>query len=119
MNLAAKLPQTTDPCGQIQYELAENLDEHQPIARIDYQVTSNQLIFGRYLGTKVTIPAPWEGPGDNILKTSTAGTVDQLHAVVGGSPGRERIGRQRDTVHVTPRILSGASPGVFSPAMSA
>ena len=42
-----------------------------PVARIDYQMTNNQLIFGRYLGTKITHPPSWTGPGDNILKTST------------------------------------------------
>jgi carboxypeptidase family protein/TonB-dependent receptor-like protein len=117
VNLAAKLPQTTDPCGQIQYELAENLDEHQPIARIDYQVTSNQLIFGRYLGTKVTIPAPWEGPGDNILKTSTAGTIDQLHAVVLGHTqvvSASVVNAVRFTYNSTDSER-GQPPGFFSP----
>jgi Carboxypeptidase regulatory-like domain len=117
VNLAAKLPQTTDPCGQIQYELAEDLDEHQPITRIDYQMTSNQLIFGRYLGTKVTIPAPWEGPGDNILKTSTAGTRDQLHAVVLGHTqvvSASVVNAVRFTYNSTDSER-GQPPGFFSP----
>ncbi|MBF8301093.1 MAG: hypothetical protein HW394_1463, partial [Acidobacteria bacterium] len=84
VNIAAKLPQTTDPCGQVKWEAAANEDQHIPITRIDYQMTNSQLIFGRYMGTQQTIPAPWEGSGDNILKTSAAGTNDQLHALVLG-----------------------------------
>jgi hypothetical protein len=84
LNFAAKLPSTTDPCGEVQYETLQNEDVHQPITRIDYQATSNQLIFGRYLFHKQDVPAPWEGPGDNILKTTDAGTADKLHALALG-----------------------------------
>ena len=56
LNIAAKLPQTTDPCGEVQWETVENEDVHQPITRIDYQATNNQLIFGRYLLHKRRCP---------------------------------------------------------------
>jgi hypothetical protein len=75
LNFAAKLPSTTDPCGEVQYETLQNEDVHQPVTRIDYQATGNQLIFGRYLFHKQDVPAPWEGPGDNVLKTTDAGTA--------------------------------------------
>ena len=118
VRLAAKLPQTTNPCGEITYELAQDKDEHQPITRIDYQMTSNQSIFGRYMGTKVTVPAPWEGPGDNILKTSTAGTDDQLHAAVLGHTQVVRasvVNAVRVTYNSTDS-RRGQPPGFFSPA---
>jgi hypothetical protein len=117
VNLVSRLPQTSDPCGQIQYELAQDRDEHQPITRIDYQVTTNQLLFGRYLGTKITIPAPWEGPGDNILKTSTAGSNDKLHAVVLGHTqvvSASVVNAVRFTYNST-NSRRGQNPGFFSP----
>jgi hypothetical protein len=117
LNLVSRLPQTSDPCGQIQYELAQDRDEHQPITRIDYQVTNNQLLFGRYLATKITIPAPWEGPGDNILKTSTAGSNDKLHAVVLGHTqvvSESVVNAVRFTYNST-NSRRGQNPGFFSP----
>jgi hypothetical protein len=47
-------------------------------------MTSNQSIFGRYQYFRQDVPAPWEGPGDNILKTGSAGTEDRLHALALG-----------------------------------
>ena len=84
LNLVAKLPQTTNPCGEIKWEQAGNEDQHMPVARVDFQVTNNQLIFGRYLGTKISTPPSWSGPGDNILKTTLSGALNQLHSVVLG-----------------------------------
>ena len=84
VNLAKRLPQTTDPCGQITYAIAHDQDEYMPVVRIDYQMTHSQTFFGRYLGNKVVAPAPWGGTGDNILKTSEAGTNDQFYSLVLG-----------------------------------
>jgi len=118
LNVAARLPQTTDPCGQVQWEIAADEDQHMPVARVDYQVTNNQLIFGRYMGTKQTVPAPWEGPGDNILKTSSAGTTDQLHAVALGQThvvSASAVNAVRFTYNST-NSRRGQNPGFFSPA---
>jgi carboxypeptidase family protein/TonB-dependent receptor-like protein len=118
LNIAAKLPQSTDPCGLVNWDAAENEDQHMPITRIDYQMTSSQLIFGRYMGTKQTIPAPWTGPGDNILKTSTAGTNDQLHALVLGQThvmSSSVVNAVRFTYNST-NSRRGQNPGFFSPA---
>ena len=117
MNIAAQLPQTTDPCGQVTWEAAANEDQHMPVTRIDYQMTNDQLIFGRYLGAKVTIAAPWEGPGDNILKTSSAGTSDQLHAVVLGHTqvlSASLVNAVRFTYNST-NSRRGQNPGFFGP----
>jgi hypothetical protein len=88
-----------------------------PLGRIDYQMTGNQLIFGRYMGTKQTIPAPWTGPGDNILKTSTAGTTDQLHALALGHTdviSATVVNALRFTYNST-NSRRGQNPGFFSP----
>ena len=74
LNFTAKLPQSTDPCGEVQWETADRRDIHEPIVGSTSRRPSSQLFFGRYLVTKHDFPAPWEGPGDNLLKTSTSGT---------------------------------------------
>jgi hypothetical protein len=85
-NVSALLPQTTDPCGQVQWSAAQGRDIHEPIVRIDFQVTPNQLVFGRYMFYKNDLPPAWEGPGDNILKTGNdhEGTADRLRSLVLG-----------------------------------
>ena len=84
--VTALLPTTTDPCGEVQWSAPQGRDIHEPIARIDYQVTGNQLIFGRYMVYKNDLPPAWEGPGDNILKSGSdhEGTADMLKSLVLG-----------------------------------
>jgi len=84
--VTALLPTTTDPCGQVQWSATQGRDIHEPIVRIDYQATSNQLIFGRYMVYKNDLPPAWDGPGDNILKSGNdhEGTADQLKSLVLG-----------------------------------
>lgn len=84
--VTALLPTTTDPCGQVQWSAPQGRDIHEPITRIDYQMTSNQLVFGRYMIYKNDLPPAWEGPGDNILKSGSdhEGTADILKSLVLG-----------------------------------
>jgi hypothetical protein len=77
--IVKRLPTTTDPCGQTTYASSQNQDEHQPIARVDYQLSRSQSIFGRYLGTRITIP-PGYSDGGNILTSNTAGSYNLMHS---------------------------------------
>src|SRR5688572_22572137 len=85
-NVTALLPPTTNPCGEVQWSASQGRDIHEPITRIDFQATSNQLIFGRYMVYKNDLPPAWEGTGDNILKSGNdhEGTADTLRALVLG-----------------------------------
>jgi len=58
LNLARRLPTTTDPCGQVNYSFLDDSTEHQYLARIDFQRTADDTIFGRYLATKYDKPIP-------------------------------------------------------------
>jgi hypothetical protein len=58
LNLVKRLPSTTDPCGQITYTTTEDDTEGQAIGRIDYQLTANHSVFGRYMATSVKNPTP-------------------------------------------------------------
>src|SRR5207253_1031810 len=117
LNLAARLPKTTDPCGQVTYKVSNDENQYQPITRIDFQVTHNQLIFGRYMGSKTKDPAPWSGPGDNILKTSAVGTNNMLHAVALGYTqvlSASVVNAVHGTYNYT-RLQRFQNPGFFSP----
>jgi hypothetical protein len=116
LNIVKRLPSTTDPCGEITYESTEDQDEHQPLARVDYQLSQRQSIFGRYLGTRITIPPGYGGASDNILKTNTAGSYNLLHSVSIGDTmvlSSTLVNAVRGTVNYT-HVKRYQNP-VFSP----
>src|SRR5205814_10174802 len=51
LNLAKRLPTTTDPCGQVTYGTKDDNNEGQAVGKIDYQLTANHAMFGRYMAT--------------------------------------------------------------------
>ena len=52
------LPTTTDPCGAVRYSVPINSDQVQYVVRVDYQLSANHSIFGRYIDTsEVSLPA--------------------------------------------------------------
>ena len=84
--ISAKMPKSTDPCGEMTYEIGNDGDEHQTLGRIDFQLTSDHSFFGRYFSQKYTKPPGFAGGDDNILKSSGQGTDAMLHAVnLGGT----------------------------------
>src|SRR4030095_17177261 len=68
LNLAKRLPTTTDPCGQTLFSLPDDRDEGQYVGRIDYQLSGNQSIFGRYMATRDKKPSAFAKTG-NVLTT--------------------------------------------------
>jgi hypothetical protein len=116
LNLVKRLPPSTHPCGEITYESTENLDEHQPVGRIDYQWSRSQSIFARYLGTRITIPPGYGGGSDNILKSNTAGSYNLLHSVALGDTmvlSSTLVNAVRGTVNYT-KVSRYQTP-MFSP----
>jgi hypothetical protein len=76
VNLARRLPTTTDPCGEVTYVTTNDSTEGQSIGRIDYQMTANRTLFGRYMATFHNEPAPYSR-SKNVLTTGTPG-LDNL-----------------------------------------
>jgi carboxypeptidase family protein len=68
LNLARRLPATTDPCGQITYQTGDDSNEGQAIGRIDFQWSANHSVFGRYMNVFIKKTPPYKGEGDNVLK---------------------------------------------------
>src|SRR5207244_6572703 len=54
------------------YTPPNNVDEMQPVLKIDYQVSNKQSLFGRYLATTYKTPPPFSLV-DNVLTTVTGG----------------------------------------------
>ena len=79
LNIAGKLPTTSDPCGLVQYGLPTASDEWQQVTKVDYQVSQKHRLFGRYIGTSFFRPPPFSLPeaNSNLLVTSIGGR-DQL-----------------------------------------
>ena len=49
--VAQHLPTATDPCGQINYSVPLDNNDKQYVTRVDYQVSANHTVFGRYIDT--------------------------------------------------------------------
>jgi hypothetical protein len=84
LNFAKRLPSSTDPCGQITYDVKSDRDEAQALAKIDYQLGDKHSIFGRYFVSKLAQPPGYAGGSDNVLKTSAPGADDLAHMVTFG-----------------------------------
>ncbi len=74
MNIAAKLPKTSDPCGLVTFGNRTKNNTYQTVGRVDYQMSAKQSLFGRYMVTPIKIPSPFNTfTPDNILNTRTDG----------------------------------------------
>ena len=79
LNISAKLPTTSDPCGLVQYGLPTASDEWQIPVKVDYQLNDKHRVFGRYIGTSFFRPPPFSLPEANAnLLVTTIGGRDQL-----------------------------------------
>src|SRR5437899_960711 len=59
ITIASKLPQTSDPCGLVTYGTRTLSDENMFVGRIDYQLTRNNTLFGRFLESTYSRPVPY------------------------------------------------------------
>ncbi len=72
VRISQRLPQTTDPCGRVTYTRAIKPRELQAIGKVDYQLSQNHSLFGRYMATTYQYEAPFANT-DNILVTTLGG----------------------------------------------
>jgi hypothetical protein len=77
LNMARRLPTTTDPCGQITYEIPDDSREGDGIGRADFQQSANHTLFGRYMFKFVKKDPPYR-VSQNVLTTSAQG-LDNLY----------------------------------------
>jgi len=84
MRLAGRLPTATDPCGQITYATSDDRNEGQGIGRVDYQMTQDHSLFGRYMATFVKKAPAYQGGDDNVIKAANSGINNLAHALTLG-----------------------------------
>jgi hypothetical protein len=85
LNLARRLPSTTNPCGEITYTTSDNRDENQAVGRTDFQWSQNHSLFGRYMRTAFLKPAPFSLDPDNVLTVGTPGLDNLAQSLATGS----------------------------------
>jgi hypothetical protein len=83
LNIAKRLPASSDPCGRITYG-AMNIDDEQfGVSKVDYTLSAKHSLFGRYLVGHDKKPVPYDF-GKNLLTTSSAGWDDLVQSIVFG-----------------------------------
>jgi hypothetical protein len=83
VNIAAKLPKTTNPCGELRWGIRTITDEKQLVGRVDYQLTASHALFGRYLGSISDDPLPYDT--NNVLTSTGFGRKERDYFVTVGS----------------------------------
>lgn len=81
LKLASYLPSTANPCGTTGYGVPNNYDEHQGVAKADYQLSDKESLFARYYTTHLLIPTP--SPLD-VLNAGTPGQESRVQSLVLG-----------------------------------
>jgi len=82
--LAARLPATTDPCGQVRWGDPIERHDRQIVARVDFQQALTHSIFGRYMGTSHNQGVPYQ-EGANLLSSTGSGFDDRHDSIVLGN----------------------------------
>jgi len=116
LKVAAKLPKTEDPCGLVRYTLPTNTDESQTVGKVDYQWSSNQSFFGRYIATTFFQLPPYETSGGNVLTTRQGGRDNLAQSMTGGhnlilsstALNAFRVAFNRTSIHRTNSDFFGA-----------
>ena len=74
---------TTDPCGRVGVTNPRSIDEQQAIGRVDFQLSQNHSIFGRYMATTYFFDPPF-AESENILSTTIGGRDNLVQSVAVG-----------------------------------
>ena len=70
LNMAKRLPTTTDPCGEARYGRRTNSDERIFVAKVDYTRSEKHSVFGRFQSAHLVQPTNYDGV--NLLTTTEA-----------------------------------------------
>ena len=92
MKVAALLPVSNDPCGKVQFGVPAPTAEHQGIARVDWQQSTKNSVFGRWFVTNSAQPPYYT---NNLLTTASVGQLAQVQSIIAG-----------DTYLVSPTIVN-------------
>jgi hypothetical protein len=83
VRIAQQLPEATDACGRVGVTNPRNIKELQAIGRVDYQLSQNHSLFGRYMATTFFFAPPFAESG-NILSTTIGGRDNLVQSIALG-----------------------------------
>src|SRR5437660_7453933 len=69
VKVSARLPQALDGCGRFLFGNPLHENQFQIPLRVDYQLSSKQMVFGRYMVTRIARTTPYELTPDDVLTT--------------------------------------------------
>ncbi|MCU1335281.1 MAG: hypothetical protein JWO19_862, partial [Bryobacterales bacterium] len=75
LNIVKLLPKSNSPCGDTPFGPVIQTNEYQVLGRVDYQLSSRQQIFGRYMATTFLQPASF-ALSHNLLDSASGGLDD-------------------------------------------
>ncbi len=81
INMAKFYPVGPGPCGNVTYSQIANQNEHNGLAKFDYQLSDKQSLFARYYVTHSLTPSSFTG---TELSVQNAGTDDEVNSLVLG-----------------------------------
>jgi hypothetical protein len=84
LKVAARLPKTNDPCGEITFGRKNINDQHQVVSKIDYQWSGKQSLFGRFLLSSDNSPSPYEFTPDIPMNANNSSAA-RSYAFTAGS----------------------------------
>lgn len=74
LNIIGRLPQTSNPCGEIIFSRKDSFTENVTLGRTDYQISEKQSLFSRIQINQLKTPTDFD---PNNLLALTKGTTDQ------------------------------------------
>ncbi len=104
VNIAGKLPAAQTDCGRVTYGVPQQIDDSQAVGKLDFQLTANHSLFGRYLATTYDIPPAYRLASDNVLTTTNAGFDNLAQSIALGDTlilGNNTVNATRVTVNRT------------------
>jgi hypothetical protein len=84
VKIAARLPKTDNPCGEITFGRKNIEDQKQLVSKIDYQASAKQSLFGRFMYSAVDGPSPFRFTPD-IPMNAQNDTTARAYAFTAGS----------------------------------
>ena len=99
LNIMQTMPSTTDPSGRVPFALVSNSDEDLYVAKVDYQINSQQSFFGRILSAKLNQSSTFDGK--NPLSINNYGINDLDYGLALGH-----------TFVITPNVVNSLHVGV-------
>ena len=101
LNLQKLLPAPTDECGFVPFAKLNNVDEYQIPARVDYQVSDKQSIFGRLNYSRRDAATQYDGQnaltrGRGHFASSRLFLRSRAHVLV-WQRNRQQLARQRES----------------------